>query len=487
MIDHAVNNIDAPYEAEIIHKDGHLIPVDCVSRSMPFSGETLRLIVVRDMTLHKQAQARIEFLALHDPLTQLPNRAYLSERLESVIAMTRRRRGAMAVLFVDLDNFKSVNDSLGHHVGDALLREVSQRIQDTVRDSDIVARVGGDEFVVVLAEIASSDDASMVAQKLIEAVHAASLVDGHQLFVSPSIGIGLYPQDGETADDLIRHADSAMYHAKESGRSNFKFFVPALQQRATRELELERELREALLRRELVLHYQPQKRHGDGAVVGLEALVRWQHPKLGLIGPDQFIAFSEGRGLVGAIDRWVLQAACRQMKAWHDSGSLKVPVAVNLSAIDFRQGNLLEEIAGILLETGLEPAFLEIELTETVLMDNNGQVLATLAALRELGVGLTLDDFGTGYSSLAYLKRYPINKLKIDRSFIKDLTTDAGDFALTTAIIQMAKGLKLKTLAEGVETQAQLDILAELGCEEFQGYLISRPLKAQDARAFIAT
>lgn len=487
LIDHAVNNIDAPYEAEIIHKDGHLIPVDCVSRSMPFSGETLRLIVVRDMTLHKQAQARIEFLALHDPLTQLPNRAYLSERLESVIAMTRRRRGAMAVLFVDLDNFKSVNDSLGHHVGDALLREVSQRIQDTVRDSDIVARVGGDEFVVVLAEIASSDDASMVAQKLIEAVHAASLVDGHQLFVSPSIGIGLYPQDGETADDLIRHADSAMYHAKESGRSNFKFFVPALQQRATRELELERELREALLRRELVLHYQPQKRHGDGAVVGLEALVRWQHPKLGLIGPDQFIAFSEGRGLVGAIDRWVLQAACRQMKAWHDAGSLKVPVAVNLSAIDFRQGNLLEEIAGILLETGLEPAFLEIELTETVLMDNNGQVLATLAALRELGVGLTLDDFGTGYSSLAYLKRYPINKLKIDRSFIKDLTTDAGDFALTTAIIQMAKGLKLKTLAEGVETQAQLDILAELGCEEFQGYLISRPLKAQDARAFIAT
>ncbi len=487
MIDLLASGTESTYESVIVHKDGHQIPVECSARTITVSGERLRLVAIRDVTLQKQTQARIEFLALHDPLTQLPNRAYLSERLDSIIALARRRQGAMAVLFVDIDNFKTVNDSLGHHVGDALLREISARLQTAVRDSDIVARVGGDEFVVVLSEVASSDDAALVAQKLIEAVHAAAMVEGHQLFVSPSIGIGLYPQDGETAEDLIRHADSAMYHAKESGRSNFKFFMPALHQRATRDLELERELRDALHRGELVLHYQPQKRHGDGAVVGLEALVRWQHPKRGLIGPEQFVAFSEGRGLVGAIDHWVLQAACRQMKAWHDAGSLKVPIAVNLSAIDFRQGNLLEEISGVLLETGLAPVFLEIELTESVLMDHNSQVLATLAALRKLGVGLTLDDFGTGYSSLSYLKRYPISKLKIDRSFIKDLTTDAGDFALTTAIIQMAKGLKLKTLAEGVETQAQLDVLAELGCDEFQGYLISKPLKAQDARAFIAT
>jgi diguanylate cyclase (GGDEF)-like protein/PAS domain S-box-containing protein len=487
LIDIAIKNIDAPYEVELIHKDGRLIPVECLSRAMPFSGETLRIIAIRDISARKQAQAHIEFLALHDPLTLLPNRAYLKERLESLLALARRRNVAMAALFIDLDNFKTVNDSLGHHVGDELLREVAKRVLVTVRDSDIVSRLGGDEFVVVLAEIGSSEDAALVAQKLIEAISAVMVVEGHKLFVSTSIGISLFTQDGETADELIRHADSAMYHAKESGRGNFKFFRPALHHRAAGTLDLERQLRDALLKNQFVLHYQPQKRHSDGAVVGMEALVRWQHPERGLIGPHEFVPFSEMRGLVGAIDRWVLRAACRQMKAWHDAGSLKVPVAVNLSAMDFKQGDLYDEISGVLLETGLSPAFLEIELTESVLMDQDVQVLETLAALSKLGVGLTLDDFGTGYSSLAYLKRYPIGKLKIDRSFIKDLTTDEDDRTLTTAIIQMARGLRLKTVAEGVETQAQLDLLAALGCEEFQGYLISAPLRAQDVSAFIAT
>ena len=487
LVEMALENIDEPYEIELIHKDGRLIPVECLSRAMPFSGETLRIIAIRDISARKQAQAHIEFLALHDPLTLLPNRNYLKQRLENLLALARRRHVAMAVVFIDLDNFKTVNDSLGHHVGDDLLREVAKRILATVRDSDIVSRLGGDEFVVVLSEITGSDDAAVVAQKLLESINAVMVVEGHKLFVSSSIGISLFAQDGETADDLIRHADSAMYHAKESGRSNFKFFQPALHHRAASTLDLERQLRDALFKRQFVLHYQPQKRHSDGAVVGLEALVRWQHPERGLIGPHEFVPFSEVRGLVGAIDRWVLRAACRQMKAWHDTGSLKVPVAVNLSAMDFKQGDLYDEISGVLLETGLNPAFLEIELTESVLMEQNGQVLETLAALSKLGVGITLDDFGTGYSSLAYLKRYPISKLKIDRSFIKDLTTDEDDRTLTTAIIQMARGLRLKTVAEGVETQAQFDLLAALGCEESQGYLISPPLSAQDVRAFIAT
>ena len=478
---------ERPYESVLLHKHGYEFPVECVMKTMPFAGEEVRLIVVRDMTAHKKAQARIEFLALHDTLTQLPNRNYLKERLESITALARRRNSAMAVLFIDLDNFKTVNDSVGHHVGDELLREIARRIAATVRDSDVVSRLGGDEFVVVLSEIGSSEDASLVAQKLLEVVNAPVLVEGHKLHVSPSVGISLFPTDGETADDLIRSADAAMYHAKESGRSNYKFFRPALHQRAKGKLDLERHLRDALQRREFVLHYQPQKRRSDGAVVGMEALIRWQHPERGLIGPDKFVAFAEERGLIGSIDRWVLQEACRQMKAWHDQGSLKVPVAINLSATDFRQGDLLDEISGVLLETGLAPQFLEIELTESVLMDRDSHVMEILTKLKALGVGLTLDDFGTGYSSLAYLKRYPIGKLKIDRSFISDLTTDAGDLALTTAIIQMAKGLKMKTVAEGVETQAQLDLLGELGCDEFQGYLIAHPLKAQDARVFIAT
>ena len=380
---------------------------------------------------------------------------------------------------------KTVNDSLGHHIGDDLLREVARRISATVRDSDVVSRLGGDEFVVVLSEIASSQDASIVAQKLLDAIHAVVTVETHKLYVSGSIGISLFPADGDSVDDLIRHADSSMYHAKDSGRGNFKFFLPTMHQRATGELDLERQLRNALLRREFVLHYQPQKRRLDGAVVGLEALVRWQHPERGLLSPARFINFAEGRGLIGSIDRWVLQEACRQMKAWHDMGCLKVPVAVNLSAINFRQGNLADEVAGILLETGLDATFLEIEITESVFLDRGGHAQKTMQRLRGMGVHLTLDDFGTGYSSLAYLTQYPIGKLKIDRSFVHELTTDSGNLALVTAIIQMAHGLRLKAVAEGVETLGQLNLLKHLGCDEFQGYLISRPIDATAARAFI--
>ena len=490
IIDDAVRGNEALYEVTIRHKDGHEVPVECMSREMPINGQRMRLIVVRDITARKAAQARIEFLALHDALTQLPNRAYLMERLDDVLALARRNQHQVAVLFLDLDKFKNVNDSLGHHVGDELLREVADRIVATVRDSDVVARLGGDEFVIVLSEMSSSDQAAGVAAKLIEAVSAPYQINQHPVSVPPSIGISVFPSDGASADELLRHADAAMYHAKENGRANYQFFTPRMFERAFEALDKVRQLKAAVAQGELVLHYQPQRRRGDNAVVGLEALVRWQHPTRGLVGPDEFIGFAEDHGLIASIDHWVLQTACRQLKAWHDEGCLKVPVAVNMSALSFKQRDVVDNIAGTLKDLALDPKYLDIELTESLLIDSDSQVLQKLSQLSAMGVGLTIDDFGTGYSSLSYLKRYPITKLKIDRSFIGDDSEPGYDSvtanAITTAIIQMAHSLKLKTVAEGVETKSQFDSLRSMGCDQFQGYLISHPVSAQDVRQFLA-
>ena len=494
ILDYAVRDIEALYEVTILHKDGHEVAVECMSREMPIAGQTQRLIVVRDITARKAAQAHIEFLAMHDALTQLPNRTYLMDRLDGVLALARRNQRQAAVLFLDLDKFKIVNDSLGHHVGDDLLREVARRILVTVRESDVVARLGGDEFLIVLSDIASSDDAAAVAAKLIQAVSAECQLEHHQVSVSPSIGISVFPTDGATTDELVRHADAAMYHAKESGRANYQFFSPKMFERAFETLDKERQLKDALAQGELVLHYQPQRRQGDNAVVGLEALVRWQHPTRGLVGPNEFIGFAEEHGLIASIDRWVLQTACRQLKAWHDEGCHIVPVAVNMSALSFKQRDVVADIANTLKNFALDAKFLEIELTESLLMDSSsnkdGQVLEKLNQLSAMGVGLTIDDFGTGYSSLSYLKRFPVNKLKIDRSFIGDETQPGYDSvssdAITTAIIQMARSLKLTTVAEGVETQSQFDSLCTMGCDQFQGYLISHPVSALDVRPFLA-
>ncbi len=489
ILDHAASGNEALYEVTILHKDGHEVAVECMSREMPVGAEKMRLIVVRDITARKAAQARIEFLALHDALTQLPNRAYLMERLDGVLALARRKQRQAAVLFLDLDKFKNVNDSLGHHVGDGLLREVAGRIVATVRDSDVVARLGGDEFIIVLSDIASSDDAAAVAAKLVEAISEEYQVASHQVNVSSSIGISVFPTDGVTTDELVRHADAAMYHAKESGRANYQFFTPKMFERAYETLDKERQLKAALANGELVLHYQPQRQQSDNALVGLEALVRWQHPTRGLVGPDEFIGFAEQHGLIASIDRWVLQTACRQLKAWHEEGCLKVPVAVNMSALSFKQRDVVNDIASTLKNLALDPKYLEIELTESLLIDSNSHVLEKLNQLSAMGVGLTIDDFGTGYSSLSYLKRYPINKLKIDRSFIGDDTKPGYDSvsadAITTAIIQMAHSLKLQTVAEGVETQSQFDSLSGMGCDQFQGYLISHPISALDVRQFL--
>ena len=382
-------------------------------------------------------------------------------------------------MFIDLDHFKTVNDSLGHHAGDQLLRNVAERLRQGVRDADVVARLGGDEFVVVLTDVQSQDDVAMVADKLLASMHGVFTVDQLPLTISPSIGISLFPDHGGSADVLLRCADAAMHHAKESGRGNRQFYVSSMDASALDVLQQERQLREAIAHNHFVLHYQPQICLADGTLQGLEALVRWRHPERGLVGPDEFITFSESRGLITPIGRWVMREACRQLKAWQDQGLALVPMAVNFSALEFRQRDVAAEIAAVLLETGLAPQYLEIELTESVLMHQTGQVLGTLNALKALGVGISIDDFGTGYSSLAYLKRYPIDKLKIDRSFVADTPGNSDDVAIVTAIIQMGRSLQLKTVAEGVETQAQIELLAGLGCDLIQGFVVSAPLDAE--------
>ena len=470
-----------PYEVTIRHHDGHTIPVEVVGKTMPQQHADYRIVVVHDITARKQAQARETFIALHDSLTNLPNRHFLMEQLSQVLSLARRRDGRVAVLFMNLDHFKTVNDSLGHQAGDQLLCSVAERLRQGVRDADVVARAGGDEFVVVLTEVQSPGDVTLVADQLLHALQGVFTVDEQALTISPSIGISLFPEHGTTAKALLRCADAAMHYAKESGRGNRQFYTPGMDASALDVLQHERQLRDAITHQQFVLHYQPQICLADGALKGIEALVRWQHPERGLVGPDEFIHFSESRGLITPIGRWVMREACRQLKAWQDQGLAMVPMAVNFSALEFRQRDVAAEIAAVLHETGLAPQYLEIELTESVLMHQTGPVLNTLNTLKALGVGISVDDFGTGYSSLAYLKRYPIDKLKIDRSFVADTPGDADDVAIVTAIIQMGRSLQIQTVAEGVETQAQVDLLTQLGCDLIQGFVVSRPLDAQAA------
>ena len=475
-----------PYEVTIRHKDGHTIPVEVVGKTMPQLHADYRVVLVRDITARKEAQERETFLALHDTLTQLPNRRFLMEQLGKVLSMARRRKFMVAVLFINLDHFKTVNDSLGHHAGDQLLCDVAERLRQSVRDTDLVARLSGDEFVAVLTDIHTPDDAAMVADKLIETMRSAFTVGQLPLTMSLSIGISLFPGDDTTVQGLLSCADTAMYHAKDSGRGNRQFYQPGMDVHATDVLQQERQLREAIANNAFVLHYQPQISLADGSLKGFEALVRWRHPERGLVGPDEFITFSESRGLITPIGRWVMHEACRQLKAWQNEGLAMVPVAVNLSALEFRQRDVAGELAAVLHATGLEPRFLEIELTESVLMHHTGQVLETLNAIKALGVGVTIDDFGTGYSSLAYLKRYPIDKLKIDRSFVMDTPQSADDVAIVTAIIQMGHSLQLKTVAECVETAEQKELLHRLGCDLVQGFLVSAPMDAQATQRWLS-
>ena len=484
-LEHTRAGSDDPYEVKLRHKDGHTIPVEVVARTMPLQNSDYRVVVVRDITARKKAQDREAFTALHDPLTQLPNRHGLMEQLSQVLALARQRQGQAAVLLLNLDHFKTVNDSLGHQAGDRLLCHVAERLRQSLCGAGVVARLEGDEFVVVFADIQSRDDAARAADQLLTSMQEVFMLDQLPLTISPSVGISLFPAHGASADALLRSADAAMHHAKDSGRGHCQFYDPSMDAGPLDVLHHERLLREAIANNAFVLHYQPQVCLQQGTLQGLEALVRWRHPQRGLLGPDQFITFSESRGLITPIGRWVMREACRQLKAWQDQGLAQVPVAVNFSSIEFRQRDVAAEIAAVLHETGLAPQYLEIELTESVLMHQTSQMRGTLQALKTLGVGISIDDFGTGYSSLAYLKRYPIDKLKIDRSFLADTPGNADDVAIVTAIVQMGRTLRLKTVAEGVETPAQIALLAALGCDMVQGYAVSAPMDAQAAERWL--
>ena len=436
--------------------------------------------VISDITERKRAEAQVYQLAHYDSLTGLPNRALLRDRLSQAMSDARRRDAKLAVMYLDLDRFKTVNDSLGHETGDKLLKSVAARLRECMRDSDSISRQGGDEFLLVLRDVADAPAVARIAEKLQEAVAKPVRIGEYELHITPSIGISLYPDDAEDMDGLIRNADAAMYHAKENGRFNFQFFTPEMNTRAYERLSLEGSLRQAIERNEFQLHYQPQVDLRTGAVMGVEALLRWRRGGIEDVPPSVFVPVLESSGMIGQVGEWVLREACRQNREWQSQGLVPLPVAVNLSAIQFNRRNMADTISGILAETGLEPRWLELEFTESAVMHDSREVAGIIGRLDDLGVQLALDDFGTGYSSLSYLRRFHLDKLKIDQSFVRDIDLDVDDAAIVTAIIGMARNLKVAVVAEGVETRAQCEFLRSHGCDGLQGYLFSKPLTARE-------
>jgi diguanylate cyclase (GGDEF)-like protein/PAS domain S-box-containing protein len=442
--------------------------------------------VARDITARVRAEEDLARMAHYDVLTGLPNRALLQGRLKRAMARADRARALLAVMFLDLDQFKEINDSLGHAVGDAVLKETSLRLESCLRATDTVARLGGDEFTILLEDVRNPAEISRVAEKLLRSIAEPMEAAGHELHLSTSIGVTVYPQDHDDADALLRNADLAMYHAKQEGRNNVQFYARDMSERTERRVDLLTRLRGAIARNELLLHYQPQVDVRSGGIIGVEALLRWDDPGRGLVPPAQFIPLAEDTGLIVQIGEWVLREACRQLKAWLDAGLGPLVMAVNLSPRQFRQKNLVETVAGILAETGLPPDRLELEITESTMMHRTEEAAASLRALRRIGVQISLDDFGTGYSSLAYLHRFPVHTLKVDQSFVRDIRSDRDDAAIVSTVITLARQLNLKSLAEGVETREQLAFLRTRGCDSYQGYLFCRPLPADEVTAILA-
>jgi diguanylate cyclase (GGDEF)-like protein/PAS domain S-box-containing protein len=444
-------------------------------------GEVSKVIVVsRDITERKLSEEHIRHLAQHDVLTNLPNRMLLTDRIGQAIAQASRASKSVAVLFLDLDRFKTINDSLGHQMGDRVLLAVAKRLLEALREGDTVARLGGDEFVIALPEIGDTRDVGAVAEKVLKAIAQPLKIDQIELHVQVSIGVSLYPEDGQDADTLMRKADTAMYHAKSNGRNNYQFFTAEMNAAVHKRLALETGLRYAVARSEFLIHYQPQIELASGRVVSVEALVRWQHPTEGLQLPAEFIRVAEEIGLIIQLGEWVLTNACRQARAWQDQGYPPVRIAVNLSARQFTQKHLPEVIRRALNESGLEPHYLELELTETEMMQYATQTLSALHEINAMGVHISVDDFGTGYSSLSYIKQLPIDRLKIDQSFVRDIHTDPNDAAIVAAIIAMGHVLKLGVVAEGVESESQLNFLRLQTCDEAQGFFIARPGTAEE-------
>jgi diguanylate cyclase (GGDEF)-like protein/PAS domain S-box-containing protein len=466
----------------LIRRDGAEAPIeDSAAPIHDRRGEvTGAVMVFHDVTVARAMTLRMSYLAQHDSLTDLPNRALMNDRLVEAIALSKRYGRKLAVLFLDLDRFKQINDSLGHVIGDRLLQSVARRLCDCVRKSDTVSRQGGDEFVILLWEVGSALDAAVTAEKILNALRQRHVIGRNDLYVTASIGIVTYPDDGTTAETLLNNADFAMYQAKDKERDNFQFFSADMSLHAMKQQSIEGDLRTAIARRDFRLHYQPKVNLLNGEIVGMEVLVRWQHAELGLVSPAQFIAVAEKSGLIVPLGRWVLREACRQASAWQSAGLPPVRIAVNISSVELRAQHFALGVRAALAETGLEPSLLELELTETFLMEDSRSTLIVLQELKDIGVTLALDDFGTGYSSLSYLKRFPISALKIDRSFITGLTTNADDASIVIAVIGMGNSLNLRVIAEGVETLEQLEFLRKHHCLLGQGYYFSRPVPAEE-------
>ena len=453
-----------------------------LANDLAFGIGTLRMRIQREA-----AEEKLAFLAHHDPLTHLPNRLLLRDRFDRATAGAARNQCGVAMLFLDLDNFKQVNDSIGHDVGDQLLLRVVERLQLCIRDTDTISRQGGDEFVILLQQIDDPGVVSRVAQAILDAVADPFEIDSHTISTSFSIGISLYPSDGTDFDTLLKNADAALYHAKDNGRDTYHFFANTMNVDALARMQLHNNLRKAVKNQEFLLHYQPQIDIASGRIVGIEALARWQRGDEGLIAPGRFIPLAEESGLIVPIGEWVLNEACRQAKAWIDGGMANLVVAVNLSAQQFRRGDIIDTVQRALAQSGLPAELLELELTESILLQDTNSVMETLHRLKKLGVHLSIDDFGTGYSSLSYLKKLAVDKLKIDQSFVRDLADDTDDEAIVKAVIQLGHALQLCVIAEGVETEGQLAFLRKHGCDQAQGYLIARPLPAREFAAFAAS
>ncbi len=475
-------NTRLPAHTALIDKNGAQIPIeDSIAPIRDTKGNLLGAVIVfHDVSVARELSLRMSHLAQHDGLTDLPNRILLYDRLTQAITLAKRRRKKLAVLFLDLDRFKHINDSLGHAIGDRVLQSVAERLRHCVRNTDTVSRQGGDEFVVLLSEVRKLQDAAVCAEKILAALSEPFAIDRHSLYVTTSIGIATYPDDGHDADTLMKHADLAMYQAKESAANTFRYFERQMTLHLVERQEIESDLRRAIDREQFVLHYQARVNLVTEQIVGVEVLIRWKHPDRGLVQPDKFMTIAEESGFVVPLGRWVLREGCRQGRAWLDAGMPPVRVAVNISAVELRAKDFVESVRSVLAETGLEPGNLELEVTETALLQNSKAVATVLQAIKDLGVHLALDDFGTGYSSLSHVRRLPIDALKIDRSFIRELATNSEDASVVRAMISMGRSLQMKVVAEGVETREQLECLRRYGCPEGQGYYFSRAVDAEN-------
>jgi diguanylate cyclase (GGDEF)-like protein/PAS domain S-box-containing protein len=475
-----------PLEGRLKTLDGESVDVEgTITCSFENDEAGAVWVICRDITARKKAQEQLYFMAHHDQLTSLPNRMFFADRLRQAQALAKRDKQKCGVLYLDLDRFKIINDTLGHAVGDALLQEVGNRLRSCVREVDTVARIGGDEFSIVLVNLNNAVDAEQVATKILKSLARPVMVDEHELFITTSIGVSIYPTDDDNPEALLKKADAAMYQAKAHGRNNFQVYDPTMDLDAERRMTLESGMRRAIEHDEFRIVYQPKIDAASGQITALEALIRWEHPEFGLLSPAEFISLAEETGLIIPIGEWVMRRACRDNYQWQEQGLPKVRVAVNLSGYQLQAKNFVDSVKKVLDETGLAGDYLEFEITETVVMQNPEFAVAILTQLRDMGIHISIDDFGTGYSSLVHLKRFSVNTLKIDRTFVRDIEINSTDEAITSAIISMGNSLNLKVIAEGVETEGQFEMLKEKHCDEMQGYLFSKPVAVENVEELL--